>query len=103
MDDVYWAVAEMEILRTRVHSVTHENPTAWLMGITEYERLKKTIKDQLKEEDKEKFGELEHFQGIPVIIKSTSGIEVALTVQAAEKFKEMSRTTAFIRNKEGAH
>jgi len=81
--DVSWLVNEMQLMRTDYINCTKEQPKGWIMGFYEYTRIQDAVKSQLKAEDALKFGDLEHFQGLPITIKCSRGVELNMKISAA--------------------
>lgn len=91
MNEMSWAVGEMQHMRSLYISETGRQPKGWIMGVDEYLTLKRAVLTQLSKDQRDKMGELDHFQGLPIIVKSTKGIELSMDVNAAIAFKEVKK------------
>lgn len=91
INSTLWFAVEMEKLRALHVTSIGEEPRGWAIGIDEYLNLKKEIYSRLNKEQQQKFGEVICYQGLPLHIKSTRGIELLLDVKAATVFKQVSQ------------
>lgn len=98
MSEMSWAVGEMQHMRALYFHETRRQPRGWIMGVDEYLTLKRAVLTQLSEDQRDKMGELDSFQGLPIVIKSTKGIELSMDVNAAIAFKEIKKVLGTARD-----
>lgn len=98
MSEMSWAVGEMEHMRNLYIAETGRQPKGWIMGVDEYLTLKRAVLTQLSEDQRDKIGEMDHFRGLPIIVKSTKGIELSMDVNAAISFKRVKKTPGAARD-----
>ena len=86
--DTLWFITEMDMMRARFRAFTQKEPTGWIMGIEQYQLLANAIMEQVSAEQRKRMGRLDYFQGLPVIIKATPGVELAMEMNEAKKFRK---------------
>lgn len=84
--DVCWVVQQMNEMRYAYEAELGRAPLGWIIGFEEYTKLKEAIISQLKKEDVKYFTELQVFQGLPVHIKASKGIELCVDESAGNHF-----------------
>lgn len=89
METTYWLVGEMEHMKVQHMKRTKAKPIAWLMSIEEHDDIRDTLLSNIKDEEKKKkFEVLEHFNGLPVYIKESRGVELAIDVNSAQFYRD---------------
>lgn len=84
-----WLVGEMENLRALFTTATQTEPLGWIMGVDEYTSLRTEVFSRMDTVQRERFGEIVQWQGLPVHIKSSRGVELALDLKTALHFKDV--------------
>lgn len=86
---ICWIIGEMELMRQNYIQDTTRNPLGWIMGVNEYQNIKSAIAARMNEEQRKLVKEMSHFQGLPIVLKGTPGVELSMDIEAAVQYKEM--------------
>lgn len=89
--DISWMIGEMESMRVEYYNDTGRQPIGWVMGIDEYEKIREAIVCQLNEDQRKNAGDLNYFNGLPITVKSSRGIELSMDIDGAMLYRKMRK------------
>ncbi len=89
----------MQLMRNSYFQTIGRDPTGWIIGIDEYIKLKEAIWEQLTEQQKTQIKEISQFQGLPITIKASTGIELSMDIPGASYYRNLKIQTQ--KNREG--
>lgn len=93
-ESIMWFIYQMDHMRYIFTSTTGKEPKGWLMGLEEYLNFKAAVCEQMNEDQRNTFKNNPQYQGLPVYIKSSRGIELEMDLESARKFQRVRQDMA---------